>query len=334
MKKITYKTAGVDVDKANDFVRAIKGFVKSTHNNSVLARERSFGGLFAFDQKKYKNPVLVSSTDGVGTKLLIAQQLNKHDTVGIDLVAMNVNDVLCTGAKPLFFLDYIACGKLDVGVLKDVIKGITDGCRLSGCSLIGGETAEMPGMYKPNEYDLAGFTVGVAERGTLIDGEKIKKGDVVLGLPSSGIHSNGYSLVRKALSASEQRKHAKVLLTPTRIYVREVLAILEKFSVKGIAHITGGAYYEKLTRILPKGTCFHLDPKAWPVPDIFQVVQKKGNIAFEEMYKTFNMGIGMVLVVSASDYPALKKYLEKIKLKYYKMGDVIAHKTQKVIFKR
>jgi phosphoribosylformylglycinamidine cyclo-ligase len=334
MAGMSYKTSGVDVDKANDFVRAIKGFVKSTHNASVLSRERSFGGLFAFDQKKYKNPVLVSSTDGVGTKLLIAQQMNKHDTVGMDLVAMNVNDVLCTGAKPLFFLDYIACGKLDVGVLKDVIKGITDGCRLAGCSLIGGETAEMPGMYKPNEYDLAGFTVGVGERGTLIDGAKIKKGDVVLGLPSSGIHSNGYSLVRKALSSAEQKKYSNVLLTPTRIYVREVLAILDRFSVKGIAHITGGAYYEKLTRILPKGTCFHLDPQAWPVPDIFQLIQKKGNIAFEEMYKTFNMGIGMALVVSSGEYPALKKYLEKIKLKYYKMGDVIPHKSEKVIFKR
>ena len=332
-KKITYKTSGVDVNRANSFVKAIQGFVKATHSASVLDRERSFGGLFSFDTSGYKNPVLVSSTDGVGTKLLIAQKLNKHDTVGIDLVAMNVNDVLCVGAKPLFFLDYIACGKLKLEVLKDVVKGIADGCRLAGCSLVGGETAEMPGMYKENEYDLAGFVVGAVEKNKVIDGEHISEGDVVLGLPSSGIHSNGYSLVRKVLSASEQKKYGKELLRPTRIYVPEVLGLVEKFSLKGIAHITGGAYYEKLTRIVPSGKCFELDKKSWPVPEIFSIIQNKGRVPEYDMYKTFNMGIGLVIVIDQGDYRAVSSHLDQAKVKFYKIGNVVSDKLRKICFK-
>jgi len=276
MKKVTYKTSGVDIDKANAFVKAIKKDVRSTIGASVIQRKGSFGGLFALAKGKYKSPVLVSSTDGVGTKLLVAQAAGKHDTVGIDLVAMNVNDILCVGAKPLFFLDYIACGKVKPKVLKDVVKGITVGCRQSGCSLIGGETAEMPGMYKPDEYDLAGFAVGAVDKGKIIDGAAIKAGDEVIGLPSSGLHSNGFSLARKVLGASGQKKYTKELLKPTRIYAKEVSGLLERFSPPGIAHITGGAFYDKLTKILPKGKCFTIDKESWPVPEIFHIIQKKG----------------------------------------------------------
>jgi phosphoribosylformylglycinamidine cyclo-ligase len=242
-KHLTYKTSGVDIDKADQFLKAVKGNITSTFNANVLNKVAAFGSLFNADFKKYHQPVLVSSTDGVGTKLLIARDLKRHDSVGIDLVAMNVNDILCTGALPLFFLDYIACGKIHVPVLKSVMKGIVAGCQMAGCSLIGGETAEMPGMYDANDYDLAGFAVGVVDRIKIIDGTKIRKGDCVIGLPSSGIHSNGYSLVRKVFSAAEQKKYAHVLMKPTRIYVKDVLPIIEKFPVKGLAHITGGAFY-------------------------------------------------------------------------------------------
>lgn len=331
-KSLTYQASGVDVDKANVFVSAIKGFVSSTHNAHVIKRERSFGGLFEFP-KGYKNPVMVSSTDGVGTKLLLANLLNKHDTVGIDLVAMNVNDILCVGAKPLFFLDYIACGKLHPKVLKDVVKGIAEGCRLSGCSLVGGETAEMPGMYKPDEYDLAGFVVGAVEKSKIIDGGFIKEGDCVLGLPSSGIHSNGYSLVRKVLSVAEQKKYGKILMAPTRIYAREVLGLVERFNIKGIAHITGGAYYEKLIRILPKGKAFEIKKDSWPVPEIFKIMQKKGNISDKEMYKTFNMGIGLAVVVSEKDLSKVSQHLKKNKIAFYQIGKVISSQNEKMILR-
>ena len=256
-------------------MRAIQKDVASTMSAAVLRREGAFGGLYAFEKGRYKEPVLVSSTDGVGTKLLVAQSLGRHDTVGIDLVAMNVNDILCVGARPLFFLDYIACGKVKPKVLKEVVKGIAAGCRQAGCGLIGGETAEMPGMYREDEYDLAGFAVGVVEKAGIIDGSKIKAGDAVIGLPSTGLHSNGYSLARKVLSRAEQRALAKELLKPTRIYVREVLAVVERFAVSGLAHITGGAFYEKLTRILPKGKCFKINKESWPVPNIFHIIRKK-----------------------------------------------------------
>ena len=330
MKRATYKSSGVDITKANAFVRAIKNDVTSTAGASVIKRKGAFGGLFALEGSQYKNPVLVSSTDGVGTKLLIAQLLGKHDTVGIDLVAMNVNDILCVGAKPLFFLDYIACGKLKTKVLKNVVKGIAAGCRQSRCSLVGGETAEMPGLYKPDEYDLAGFAVGVVEKNKIIDGSSIKDGDYVIGLPSSGLHSNGFSLVRKVFSSGEQKKHAKELLAPTRIYAKEVLGLIKSFSIQGIAHITGGAFYDKLTKILPKGKCFNIERENWPVPEIFHIIQKKGRIKDHEMYRTFNMGIGMAIVVRPKIASAVEFYLKEAKIKYYKMGYVVNDSKRRI----
>jgi len=330
MSRVTYKTSGVDIDKADAFVKAIKGNVAKTLTSSVIKRKGAFGGLFGLDIKKYKNPVLVSSTDGVGTKLLVAKEVGKHDTVGIDLVAMNVNDILCVGAKPLFFLDYIACGRLDPKMLKDVVKGVADGCRQSGCSLIGGETAEMPGMYKKDEYDLAGFAVGVVEKSKIVDGSKIKAGNVVIGLPSSGLHSNGYSLVRKVFSLNEQKKFSADLLSPTRIYAKEVLAAIEKFSVKGIAHITGGAFYDKLTKILPDGKCFDIDRTSWPVPAIFRKIQEKGKVKDSEMYRTFNMGIGLALVFAKKDVLEVESFLKRRKIRFYKIGTVV-NNTQKRI---
>ena len=331
MKKVTYKSSGVDIQKANAFVKAIKKDVRSTMDSSVLQRKGAFGGLYALTKGKYKNPVLVSSTDGVGTKLFIAHMLAKHDTVGIDLVAMNVNDILCVGAKPLFFLDYIACGNLRPKVLKDVVRGVAAGCRKSGCSLVGGETAEMPGMYKKDEYDLVGFSIGVVEKNKIIDGSSIRSTDQVVGLPSSGLHSNGFSLVRKVFSLNEQKKYAKELLAPTRIYTKEVLGLLERFSPRGIAHITGGAFYEKLTKVLPEGKCFVINKKSWPVPKIFQIIQKKGKISNREMYRIFNMGIGLALVFRSQDMPAVRTYFKRKKIKYYEIGKVINDSKRKII---
>jgi len=331
MTGVTYKASGVDINKANAFVKAISSDVKSTQGKGVLDRKGAFGGLFALPVKGYTQPVLVSSTDGVGTKLLVAQALGKHDTVGIDLVAMNVNDILCVGAKPLFFLDYIACGQVKPKVLTAVVKGIAEGCRQSGCSLIGGETAEMPGMYTPDEYDLAGFAVGVVDQRKIIDGASIKAGDVVFGLPSSGLHSNGYSLARKVLKDSGLKKYSRELLAPTRIYVDEVSSLLERYSLKGIAHITGGAFYEKLTKVLPKGRCFSIQKASWPVPKIFQTIQKQGRISDREMYRTFNMGIGLTIVVRAKDEASMSAFLEKRKYPFYKIGHVINDSKRKII---
>ncbi len=332
MSAITYKTSGVDIDEANVFVRAIQKDIAGTLSPSVIRYKGAFGSLFALGAKKYKNPVLVSSTDGVGTKLLVAKAAGKHDTVGIDLVAMNVNDVLCTGARPLFFLDYIACGKLKTNVLKAVVKGIADGCKLAGCALVGGETAEMPGMYAPDDYDLAGFAVGVVEKERIINGSRIRAGDQVIGLPSSGPHSNGYSLIRKVFSLAEQKRYAPELLKPTRIYAREVLPLVRKFKIKGLAHITGGAFYEKLTKILPAGKCFAIDRGGWPVPKIFQIIQKKGTIQTREMFRTFNMGIGLAIVVAREDVAAVRAFLRRQKTGHYLIGEVISDKKNKVIF--
>lgn len=328
--RVTYKSSGVDIDAGNAFVRTIRSSVRSTLTRGavVVAAKGGFGGLFAPDLKGYTDPVFVSSTDGVGTKLLIAQANGIHDTVGIDLVAMNVNDILCVGARPLFFLDYIACGKLKQETLLKVVKGIAAGCRQSGCALIGGETAEMPGMYTKDEYDLAGFAVGVVDRKKMIDGSRIKAGDVVIGLPSSGIHSNGYSLVRKVFSKAEIKKRARELLKPTKIYVKEVLPVVETFDVKGIAHITGGAYYEKMTKILPKGLCFDIRKGSWPVLKIFRDIQQKGHVPESDMYKTFNMGIGMVLVVAAKDVAKVQAFLKKRKTRHYMIGAVSQRKTR------
>ena len=332
-QKLTYKKAGVDIGKANGFVDAIKRMASVTQNRGVINRPGSFGSLFDLNYLKYKSPVLVSSTDGVGTKLLIANLAGKHDTVGIDLVAMNVNDVLCTGARPLFFLDYIAVGKLNPKIANSVMKGIVAGCRMAGCALIGGETAEMPDMYKGKDYDLAGFTVGVVEAQGIIDGSGIKCDDVLIGLASCGLHSNGYSLVRKALSIKEQKFYAQILLKPTCIYVKPVLALLEKIQVKGMAHMTGGAWYEKLTKVLPKGLCFAVKKGSWPIPRIFGLIQDKGRIPEHEMYRTFNMGIGFCLVVDPQDVAGVQSFLCLHKVESFVIGEVIQDSKHKVIFK-
>jgi phosphoribosylformylglycinamidine cyclo-ligase len=328
--KMTYRSAGVDIDKADAFVGAIKGLVKSTHVPGVLAKTKAFGSLFALP-KGYKDPVLVSSTDGVGTKLLIAKELRKHDTVGIDLVAMNVNDVLCVGAKPLFFLDYVACGKVDKKVLVSVMKGIAQGCRQAGCALIGGETAEMPGLYKADEYDLAGFTVGVVERKKIIDGSRMKPGDVVIGLPSSGAHSNGYSLIRKIFSAAETKKYGILILEPTLIYVKNVLPVVAKFDVKAMAHNTGGAFYEKLTKCLPDSLAFQIRKGSWPIPEIFKLIMRKDAVAEEELYRTFNMGIGFIIVVKKADVAGVQRMLVRTRLPSFVIGEVTKRAKEKMV---
>ena len=305
-KPLTYKDAGVDIDTGNELVERIKPLVKRTRRPEVLAGIGGFGGLFALPPGRYKEPVLVSGTDGVGTKLMLAQHLGVHDTIGIDLVAMCVNDVLVQGAEPLFFLDYFACGKLDNDVASAVIAGIAEGCLQAGAALIGGETAEMPDMYAPGEYDLAGFTVGAVERAEMIDGSTISDGDIVIGIASSGPHSNGYSLIRKVLDRAGDAQidgapAAERLLAPTRIYVKPVLALMEKISVKGLAHITGGGITENIPRVLPEGLDAEIDISTWQQGAVFDFLQEKGNIETAEMRRTFNCGVGMVVVVTQDD---------------------------------
>jgi len=329
MKKVTYKKSGVDIAGANVFKNKIKTLVRKSFRKEVLADIGGFGSFFELEKNQYKNPVLVSSSDGVGTKLVIAKLANQHDTVGIDAVAMNVNDILCTGAQPLFFLDYVAFSKVKEDVLVDVVSGINKGCIASGCSLIGGETAQMPGMYKEGEYDIAGFCVGVVEKDKIINGDKIKAGDKLIGIASSGLHSNGYSLVRKVFSQNELKRMSKVLLTPTRIYVKPVLSLLSTIrdyrlsTIKGIAHITGGAFYDKISRILPKNIDVRINKNSWSVPGIFRLIQNKGNIDDKEMYRTLNMGIGMVLVVQPQATSAIIKKLSELKLKSWVIGQTI-----------
>lgn len=325
MKKITYKNAGVDIAKADIFVKGIKNFLSI----SALSQVAAFGCPFDLTPfiKKYKSPILVSSTDGVGTKLKIAQALNVHDSVGVDLVAMSVNDVICLGAQPLFFLDYIACGKVNPEVLKTIVKGIHKGLSFSNCKLLGGETAEMPGMYKEDEYDLAGFCVGIVDKNKMINGSKITEGDLVIGLESNGLHSNGFSLARKALGQNGIKKYANELLKPTRIYVKPVLALCAMpyalCAIKGIAHITGGAFYEKAVKILPDNYGMVIDRKSWKAPDIFTVIQEKGNVSEEEMHTVFNMGIGMILVIEPKYFKAIFKKLSDLKVKSFVIGQII-----------
>jgi len=302
-KPLTYKDAGVDIDAGNALVERIKPLVKRTRRPEVLAGIGGFGGLFALPPGRYREPVLVSGTDGVGTKLMLAQHLGIHDTIGIDLVAMCVNDVLVQGAEPLFFLDYFACGKLDNDVASDVISGIAEGCLQAGAALVGGETAEMPDMYAPGEYDLAGFTVGAVERAEMIDGSTIAEGDVVIGIASSGPHSNGYSLIRKVLDRAgdahiDDIPAAARLLAPTRIYVKPVLALTEKVSLKGLAHITGGGITENIPRVLPEGLDAEIDTSTWQQGAVFDFLQEQGNVETAEMRRTFNCGVGMVVVVT------------------------------------
>jgi phosphoribosylformylglycinamidine cyclo-ligase len=308
---LTYRAAGVDIDAGDALVEQIKPLARRTMREGVLAGIGGFGALFEVP-KRYRNPVLVSGTDGVGTKLKLAFELSRHDTVGIDLVAMSVNDVLVQGAEPLFFLDYFACGKLDVPVAAAVIGGIARGCELAGCALIGGETAEMPGMYPPGEYDLAGFAVGVVEKDRIIDGRRIQPGDAVIGLASSGAHSNGYSLIRRILEKTRPdlssdfhgQTLGEVLLAPTRIYVKPVLHLLDSVDVKGLAHITGGGLLENLPRVLPEGLTAQLDRKAWTRAPLFDWLQAEGGVADGEMHRVFNCGIGMAIVVAERDVAA------------------------------
>jgi phosphoribosylformylglycinamidine cyclo-ligase len=306
---LSYRDAGVDIDAGDRLVENIKPYAKRTMRPEVLSGIGGFGGLVEIS-KKYREPVLVSGTDGVGTKLKLAFELNRHDTVGIDLVGMSVNDILVQGAEPLFFLDYFACGKLDVDAATEVIKGIALGCEQSGCALIGGETAEMPGMYPVGEYDLAGFAVGVVEKANIITGSDIKPGDVVLGLASNGAHSNGYSLVRKIIERSQpdlnapfdgDRTLADCIMAPTRIYVKPLLALMQQTTVKGMAHITGGGLLENIPRVLPENVSAVLNGTSWHTPKLFHWLREQGNVAQQEMYRTFNCGIGMVVVVNEHD---------------------------------
>jgi len=322
---LTYKASGVDINKGNKLVDIIKPLAKSTFKPYVLTDIGSFGALCKLDTTRFKNPVLVSSTDGVGTKLKIAFMLNRHDTVGIDLVAMCVNDILTNGAQPLFFLDYFASGKLSTKQASDVIKGIAEGCKMADCSLIGGETAEMPGFYDKGEYDLSGFSVGAVGKKSIIDGTKIKNGDVLIGLASSGVHSNGYSLVRKLFfdinKYSPKKKVPELgcsigdeLLKPTKIYVKSIMKVLKTHKINGIAHITGGGITENLPRILPDKAKlkFVVEKGSWPVLPIFNLIQKLGKVKEAEMFKTFNMGIGMVIVVKEADSQAVVKKIRRL----------------------
>mgnify|MGYP001339434908 FL=1 len=331
---IDYKTAGVDVEAGYKAVRLMRDDVRRTFRPGVLTDIGGFGGLFALDKDKYEEPVLVSGTDGVGTKLKIAFMMDRHDTVGIDAVAMCVNDIVCGGAEPLFFLDYIACGKNKPEKIAQIVKGVADGCVMAGCALVGGETAEMPGFYPEDEYDLAGFAVGIVDKKKIIDGRDIRKGDKLVGLASSGLHSNGYSLVRKLLNPNREKLSEYVgllsstlgeeLLKPTRIYVRSILAVREKYNIKGIANITGGGFIENIPRMIPDGLRARIDIGTWPVQPIFTLLQELSKLTLESIYNTFNMGIGMVLAVDPDEADGAVAYLNSIGENAYIIGEIIS----------
>ena len=330
-KKITYKDSGVDIDRANSFVERIKPLIKAASRREMMSGIGGFGGLFHLDISKNRDPVLVSSTDGVGTKLKIAQMMDKHDTVGIDLVAMSVNDVVVQGAEPLFFLDYIATGKLLVETTVQIVEGVVRGCQEAGCALIGGETAEMPGFYPDGEYDLAGFCVGVVDADKLIDGSEIRVGDRIIGIASSGLHSNGFSLARRVLfEEGKLRPEDKIegldeclglaLLKPTKIYVKSILNLIKNFNIRGIVHITGGGFTDNIPRIVP-GPCRAVIRKgSWPVPPIFDLIRRVGGVDEEEMLRVFNMGIGMIIIVAEMDHAEILERLEKLGEKAYALG--------------
>ena len=333
MEKMTYRGAGVDIDAGNKSVSMIKDCVRATYRSEVLGDLGGFGGLFALNTKEYKEPVLVSGTDGVGTKLRLAFMLNKHDTIGQDAVAMCVNDILVQGAEPLFFLDYLAVGKLEPDQVTAVVTGVARACRESGCALIGGETAEMAGFYPAGEYDIAGFSVGVAERSKLITSARVQAGDVLLGLPSSGVHSNGYSLVRKIVFEHKGfqgneymeelgRTIGEELLTPTRLYPRICLSLIRMFDIHGMVHITGGGFYENIPRALPEDMGAEVDGAAWERPAIFRLLQEWGNVDWPEMYRTFNMGIGMVLIASPEEATRIEGHLQAQNEVVYRIGRV------------
>ncbi|MGA8179076.1 MAG: phosphoribosylformylglycinamidine cyclo-ligase [Desulfobacterales bacterium] len=336
-KPLTYADAGVDIDKADEFVGNIKKIAKQTFRSGVLSEIGGFGGMFSLNMTSMESPVLVSSTDGVGTKLKIAFMLEKHDTVGIDLVAMCVNDIVVQGAKPLFFLDYLSMGKLETKIATDVITGIGEGCRQAGCALIGGETAEMPGFYKDNEYDLAGFVVGLVENSKIIDGSGIHVGDQLIGISSSGLHSNGYSLVRKicfeilGLKVDHYvpefgKTIGEELLTPTRIYSETIHRIIKDLPIFGLAHITGGGMTENIIRVIPEGCGVVLHQNSWDIPPVFEYLQKAGNISEKEMMRTFNNGIGMVAVVHEKNTQEILDRLIAMKEQAFVIGEVVDRK--------
>lgn len=337
---LDYKDAGVDVEAGYKAVKLMGEHVKSTFRKEVLTDIGGFGGMFTLGGLNMKEPVLISGTDGVGTKLRLAFVQDKHNTVGIDCVAMCVNDIICNGAQPLFFLDYIACGKNVPEKIADIVSGVAEGCRQSGCALIGGETAEMPGFYPIDEYDMAGFTVGVVDKCDIINGEKIIEGDVIIGLPSSGCHSNGYSLVRKVFEPIEGcakeyieelgETVGEALLTPTKIYVKEILDLVKKVEVKGISNITGGGFIENIPRCIPKGKnlCATIEEGTWPVLPIFEIMQKRGSIERAHMYNTFNMGIGMVLVVAKENADTALKAIEDMGEKAYVIGKITSSEKE------
>lgn len=328
-----YKSAGVDVEAGYKAVELMKGHVKKTFREEVIGDLGGFGGLFSIAKAKdMQEPVLVSGTDGVGTKLKLAFIMDKHDTIGIDAVAMCVNDVICSGAEPLFFLDYIACGKNEPEKIAQIVKGVSEGCVMAGCSLIGGETAEMPGFYPVDEYDLAGFTVGILDMAKCVDSKSIEEGDALIGIASSGIHSNGYSLVRKIFNPSKENANdyydelgmtiGEALLTPTKIYVKPVLELIKRLHIKGISHMTGGGFIENIPRMMPEGTKTTIEEGTWPVLPIFELIQEKGNVDRMAMYNTFNMGIGMVIAVSDKDKEKCVEILEELGEKAYVIGKV------------
>lgn len=330
---VTYRDAGVDIDAGNKAVELMKDAVQRTYTPGVVGDIGGFGGLYSLAGHSMSDPMLVSGTDGVGTKLRLAIMMDKHDTIGQDCVAMSVNDILVQGATPLFFLDYVAVGKLDPVQVADIVRGVAGACEESGCALLGGETAEMAGFYGDGDYDVAGFAVGIVDRPKLITGESIKAGDVILGLPSSGVHSNGFSLVRKIVFELQGlgiddvvpefgKTVGEELLTPTRLYPKAVLPLIQKEQVKGMVHITGGGFYENIPRVLPKGVCARVDVNAWPRFPVFSKLQEWGNVAWPEMYRTFNMGIGMILIVSADDAAAVKADLEARGEAVYEIGRI------------
>ncbi|MGG4036255.1 phosphoribosylformylglycinamidine cyclo-ligase [Paenibacillus cisolokensis] len=331
-----YKQAGVDIAAGNEAVERMKKHVSRTFRPEVLTGLGGFGALFGLDKDKYEEPVLVSGTDGVGTKLKLAFELDRHDTIGIDAVAMCVNDVVVQGAEPLFFLDYLACGKVVPEKIEAIVKGVSDGCVQAGCSLIGGETAEMPGMYDENEYDIAGFTVGIVDKKRIIDGSSIAPGDAVIGLASSGVHSNGFSLVRRVLLEKagyrldqelEELGGARLgdtLLEPTKIYVKPALELIRRVQVKGMAHITGGGFIENIPRILPEGVNVNVEVGSWPVQPVFRLIQEKGGISNRDMFTTFNMGIGLVIVVPAQQADEALRAAKELGEEAYRIGTVTA----------
>ena len=331
MSSLTYKDSGVDITKGNQLIEKIKPIAKSTMRPGVLAGLGGFGAMFEIPLEKYKNPVLISGTDGVGTKLMVAEMLKKHDTIGIDLVAMCVNDLIVQGAEPLFFLDYYATGSLNPEIATSVIEGIGEGCRQSGCSLIGGETAEMPGMYNGEEYDLAGFCVGIVEKNKIIDGSKVNEGDHIIGLGSSGPHSNGYSLIRKVLEkTTPTSKQLESLIEPTKIYVQSILSLVNTLPVHAISHITGGGLLENIPRVLPGHLAAKLDSNSWIQPEIFKWIQNHGNIDSSEMYRVLNCGVGMVVIIPKNFSDEAIKHLNACGEEAWLIGEVVQSNGEQV----